>query len=208
MQHTLDLVQADITQSAARIDSAQYAIIEPLLCPDITQWLYEEGTSARSIPLFSDTPYQSLAEEGPLLIELAERTQLISRIKSASQRFSIGCFIQSGLSFEALADLLAECLTINSGQNLALFRFYEPRMLLPLMMVMSTTDKQHFFQGITSFIWFDKQWLSASVANASSPSQHSDVIRWTMTAQQGEAMQQVLTQWQQSTAHSPSVHSG
>ena len=208
MQHTLDLVQADITQSVARIDSAQYAIIEPLLCSDISQWLYEEGISARSIPLFSDTPYQSLAEDGPLLIELAERTQLTSSIKSACQRFPVGCFIQSDLSFEALADLLTECLTINSGQNLALFRFYEPRMLLPLMMVMSTTDKQHFFQGIASFTWFDKQWLSASVFNASSPSQHSDVTRWTMTAQQGEAMQQVLTQWQKSTAYSPSVHSG
>lgn len=208
MQHTLDLAQSDITLSAARIDSAQYAIIEPQLCSEITQWLYEEGTVARSTPLFFDTPYQSLAEEGPLLIELAERTQLTSRIKSACQRFPVGCFIQSDLSFEALADLLAECLTINCGQNLALFRFYEPRMLLPLMMVMSATDKQHLFQGIASFTWFDKQWLSASVANAASPSQHSDVTRWTMTAHQGEAMQQVLTQWQKSTAYSPSVHSG
>ncbi|PKF81425.1 hypothetical protein CW749_01945 [Vibrio sp. vnigr-6D03] len=163
MQNTLKLDAINISQTTycpVSEDHSLYAIVEPLLIPEILAWLYEDRPSTIEFQsLFSEDLYQNHKGEGPLLIKVTDENALLSRLACHFERHPSGTFIESKLSFSELLDWCLHRLTSKNSGNLALFRFYEPRMLLPLLASFKPAERQTFTQGTTKITWFHRRWL-------------------------------------------------
>lgn len=141
-----------------------YVIIESLLEKDLMKIVYQNGIA--DLPhakLFADTEYKEFAEKGPLIVQLSANNDSLSVLMGRFEKQPSGCFIQSAQSFESVLTWARQRLTAQTGQAKALLRYYEPRMLLPLLASLDGEEKAAFLTGIDSLHWFHHAWLSFDV---------------------------------------------
>ena len=150
-----------------------YAIVESLLEPDLMQVAYQKGVAdLRHAKLFADTEYRDLANKGPVIVQLSPKNDSFAVLKQRFEAQPSGCFIQSNHPFDWVLAWARQRLTAQTGQASALLRYYEPRMLLPLLGGLSQEEKASFISTIGSIRWFHRAWLVLdAVATSSSPTE-------------------------------------
>lgn len=146
-----------------------YVIVEPLFEEDLMKVVYQHGVAdLRHAKLFAETEYRDLADKGPIIVQLSPKNDSFTVLKQRLEKKPSGCFIQSTQSFESVLAWARQRLTAQTGQAKALLRYYEPRMLLPLLGSLIQEEKASFLSGIDSIHWFQRTWLALDVAATSS----------------------------------------
>ena len=146
-----------------------YAIVESLLEPDLMQVAYQKGVAdLRHAKLFADTEYRDLANKGPVIVQLSPKNDSFAVLKQRFEAQPSGCFIQSNHPFDWVLAWARQRLTAQTGQASALLRYYEPRMLLPLLGGLSQEEKTSFISTIGSIRWFHRAWLALDTTTATS----------------------------------------
>ncbi|GGN34289.1 MULTISPECIES: DUF4123 domain-containing protein [Marinomonas] len=166
------LSEYDITtESPELMPKYTYAIVEPLLEPDLMQVVYQKGVAdLRHARLFADTEYRDLADKGPIIVQLSPQNDSFTVLKRRLEEKPSGCFIQRTQPFEFVFDWARQRLTIQTGQAKALLRYYEPRMLLPLLCGLNQDEKASFVSGISSIHWFHHTWMALNARGISDQS--------------------------------------
>lgn len=146
-----------------------YVIVEPLFEEDLMKVVYQGGVAdLRHAKLFAETEYRDLADKGPIIVQLSPKNDSFTVLKQRLEEKPSGCFIQSIQPFESVLAWARQRLTAQTGQASALLRYYEPRMLLPLLVGLTQEEKASFLSGIGSIHWFQRAWLALDVAATSS----------------------------------------
>ena len=106
-----------------------------------------------------------------------------------------GCLIWSSSAYTGseVALSLSQRIILPFGKGEAVFRFYEPRTLLPLMASLTDEERRQFLPLITHVKWFQKQWLGADIRTSENANinPHS---RWELTQEQVSSMQNIAQQ--------------
>ena len=148
-----------------------YVIVEPLLEEDWMKIVYQNGVAnLRHAKLFADTEYRDLADKGPIIVQLSPKNDSFSLLKQRFEEKPSGCFIQSIQPFEFVLGWARRRLTAQTGQASALLRYYEPRMLLPLLGGLNQEEKNGFLSGIGAIHWFHHTWMEISARGVSDQS--------------------------------------
>ncbi|WP_392384700.1 DUF4123 domain-containing protein [Marinomonas primoryensis] len=164
----LDSFLADhglIAQAPRMVAQQTYAIIEPVLESDLMKRLYQNGVAdLLHAKLFADTEYRSLADKGPVIVQLSAENDSFAELMTAFEARPSGFFIHSGADFENVLAWARQRLTAQTSMAKALLRFYEPRMLLPLLGSLNRAEKACFLANIGTLYWFHHQWLSTEIS--------------------------------------------
>jgi hypothetical protein len=170
-----------------------FAIIEPQVCPQWQQWLYEAFSEPTHAALFKGTPYAEI-NDGPVLIAL--NATLLGQIISACESVPAGCILafDENTAFDDVLLSIQGRLSASAGEAMALLRYFEPRMLLPLWGGLSQEEKARLFSGVRSLHWFNHTWLSAAPSNQDTPIS-SLTYPLAITATHKSTMQDIAEQW-------------
>ncbi len=186
-------IDADITPEVMAGQNA-YAVIEPLLWNDWQTQLQPPLESVEFVSLLAGTRLAHI-KTGPVLVALGTSDAALQTCVSAMSQAPCGCLMWSGasLTISQLAALLRQRLVLKQDQGEALFRFYEPRTLLPLMAALSDEQRQQMLPLLSGLRWYDKTWLSVTLANPAEPT--ALIPPWTLSQQQLSTMQSIAQQW-------------
>ena len=143
------------------IEEKTYVIVEQELVPNIMTLIYQYGVAdLKYSAIFDGTAYDDDSAKGPILVQLSNENESFSQLVQLFSKQPGGCFLQTDLVFSDLLDWVRNALNVNFNNKIALFRFYEPRMLLALLGSLTPNEKSHFFKGIYSVYWFHHSWLA------------------------------------------------
>lgn len=186
--------QANPTLPAS--DQNAYLLFEPLLWPDWQTQLSRVLDSVAAQKLFSQTRFAQL-ENSPMLISLRRSEPAIQLCREAMIAAPCGCLLIAPDTVETsdLIQTLRQRVIVDKGNAEVIFRFYDPRALVPLLGSMQDTQRHQFFPLLSKIQWFDKSWLSAPIIKLSSSSSTSEVERWVLSESQRNTMQTILQQW-------------
>lgn len=158
-------------EEPSNVPQYTYAIVELLLEPDLMQVVYQKGVAdLRHAKLFADTEYRDLANKGPVIVQLSPKNDSFAVLKQRFEAQPSGCFIQSNQPFDWVLAWARQRLTAQTGQASALLRYYEPRMLLPLLGGLNQDEKASFVSGISSIHWFHHTWMALNARGISDQS--------------------------------------
>lgn len=182
------------TEPSLITDQQAYAIIEPLLWPKWDEQLTPYFESLEVISLMAGTRLSHL-NDGPVLVSIGPSEEALKACVAQMSQTPCGCLVWSSTasSFPEIAASLRQRLLIPRNKGEALFRFYEPRTLLPLMAALSDVERQHMFPLLSSLHWYSKQWLSINVSYANKAT--TPMQPWTLSQEQLSTMQNIAQQW-------------
>ncbi|PYF77793.1 uncharacterized protein DUF4123 [Marinomonas alcarazii] len=185
-----------------------YVIVEPLFEEDLMKVVYQNGVAdLRHAKLFADTEYRDIADKGPIIVQLSSKNDSFAVLKQRFEEKPSGCFIQSTQPFESVVTWARQRLTAQTGQASALLRYYEPRMLLPLLGGLSQEEKTSFISTIGSIRWFHRAWLALDTTTATSllpleqdqssnkPEQIADYSGLVLSSEHLSKMASIQQQW-------------
>ncbi|MGY2572390.1 DUF4123 domain-containing protein [Vibrio sp. C8] len=174
-----------------------YLLIESALMPnwqqDIYQHVNKHGKEAPFFAsLFTDTAYQHI-EQGPVLVDVTHYPSLQVSWLEQFETLPMGCVLLTDNTVEVatLLDTLRHRLTVLKNDTSTFFRYYEPRMLLPLMGALSTEEKPVFLPQVHSIYWYHQQWLQAKWSSLQSSK--APLSSWNVTSQHIENMTTIMT---------------
>lgn len=197
------LTPLGIRLEAPTLQSNQtYVIVETLLESDIRGLLARQNVfDVRIAKLFKHTPYDALADKGPVIALVPSKNNAFNDLMAAFQNTPSGCFIHSVLPFDDMLDWARQRLTAHKDKVPALLRFYEPRMLLPLLSSWEWETKQAFLKDIDAIHWFDQRWLSQYTQDVFVSSQ-DDHLKNTDRRPQDDTLEQPnVMKWLLTKAH-------
>ncbi|WP_114784342.1 DUF4123 domain-containing protein [Vibrio tetraodonis] len=171
-----------------------YAIIEPQLWPDwkTTLSAYLEPLDVQL--LMAGTRLSHLPN-GPVFIPLNSSQEALKACVEGMSASPCGCLVWSPttIATEAVATSLRQRLFMPTGSSETLFRYYEPRALLPLMASLSDDARQALFPLLSRLQWHDSTWMSVSLNAPMAPTQ--PIKPWTLSQEQLSTMQRIAQQW-------------
>jgi hypothetical protein len=143
-------------------------ILEATADPDMPRWLYQlapEGTPQWA-PLFLDTPYQALSEQGPALVMSAASDQWSDYAHALLTQSDAGCvlYLDDLRHWDAAIAHCQSLLAVRTEERPdQLMRFFEPRWLEPLLETLSPGERQAFFGPFCGLAWRNELgWRYAS----------------------------------------------
>ncbi|MFQ0974806.1 DUF4123 domain-containing protein [Vibrio campbellii] len=171
-----------------------YVIIEPLLWPEWKKKLEAHLEPFEVIPLMAGTRLSHL-NEGPVLVSIGSSEEALQACVAKMSQTPCGCLVWSSPSHSSseVAASLRQRLFVSRNQGEALFRFYEPRTLVPLMAALSDEERRQMFPLLSSLHWHSKQWLSINLSHASEAT--TSIQPWTLSQEQLSTMQNIAQQW-------------
>lgn len=131
----------------------QFAIIDLAVDGSFLNWLYGsmKQTTIEWFSLFSGSSWQSDWAQGPILVNLTASPAFARELTTRMEAKPLGVLIQSG-AFNA--SLLQRCQHwLLSSTEASLLRFYEPRMLTPLMAALSDEQRRHLVAPSEHWAW-------------------------------------------------------
>ena len=171
----------------------RYAIIESQRCESLDVWRYGLMKSPpRCEPLFTSTLYESISG-GPVFIDLTlAEDAFLTQLYQLAESVPLGCFFSSSANFDECLTLLRGRLTAKTSSAIALFRYFEPRMLLALIAALSDDEKGMLFYKITTIYWFDQSWFLAKIPQPKEKIfQDLTIYQWVMTENTISAMEEI-----------------
>ncbi|KJY90569.1 hypothetical protein TW84_10250 [Vibrio neptunius] len=167
-----------------------YAIIEPLLWPDWQEALDAYITPLDAHALMAETRLSYLPK-GPLLIPLNKAQEALQACVDKMSESPCGCLVWSPIRIatDALVASLRQRLFLTTERGQALFRYYEPRTLLPLMAALSDEERQTAFPLLSHLYWHNGAWLSVSFDAPSESVQ--PLVPWALSQEQLSAMERI-----------------
>ncbi|NAW63644.1 DUF4123 domain-containing protein [Photobacterium halotolerans] len=175
-------------------DQNAYMLFEPLLWPDWQTQLSRALDSLDAQKLFLQTRFAQL-ENSPMLVSLRRSEPAMQLCREAMVAAPCGCFLiaPDTVATSDLLQTLRQRIIVDKGNVEAIFRFYDPRALVPLLGSIRDNQRYQFFPLLSQIQWFDKNWLSAPIIKSSSST--SEVERWALSEPQRNTMQTILQQW-------------
>lgn len=156
------------------------AIVEPMLCEDLMRWIYEEEQTPQYVRLFQSTRFE-LINEGPIAILLAPNSNLTTKLVRSAEIYPCASFFTLRTNdFQTVIHYLRGRLIATTDRSVALFRFYEPRMLLPLLTIMTPHERTTIFYQVAEIFWFKHKWHKWNLPETSE--QNFEEYQWTFTA--------------------------
>lgn len=173
-----------------------YALLETELWPEWRIELYKTTKEPQYAMLFDGTRFSSISN-GPVLIDISESAEMLQRCCEVLTATPGGSVIvtSSKVGLQELLQSLRNSLIVLSNNNEAIFRFYDPRTMLPMLAAMTDDERAQMFAPVRQFIWHHKVWLSADIPHTAElkPSQP-----WEITSTHIQHMQSILQQWSRS----------
>lgn len=186
-------IQSD---AAPRLMEGQsvYAIVEPQLWSDWKTALSTHIEPLDARPLMAGTRLSHLPN-GPVFIPLNNSQEALQACVDAMSVSPCGCVVWSPntIATEAVATSLRQRLFMPTGSGETLFRYYEPRALLPLMAALSDDARQALFPLLSRLQWHGSTWMSVSLNAPVTPAQ--PIEPWTLSQEQLSTMQSIAQQW-------------
>lgn len=195
------------SESPELMPNYTYVIVEPLLEQDLMKVVYQNGVAdLRHAKLFADTEYRDLADKGPIIVQLSPKNDSFAVLKQRFEAQPSGCFIQSTQPFESVVTWARQRLTAQTGQASALLRYYEPRMLFPLLGGLKQEEKASFLSDIGSIYWFHRTWLALDAVatsllpteqdqSSNKPEQIADYSGLVLSSEHLSKMATIQQQW-------------
>jgi hypothetical protein len=133
-------------------------ILEATADPDLHRWLYQLAPDGipQWAPLFLDTPYHSLADQGPALVMSNTSDQWSDYANALLSQSDAGCilYLESAQHWQAAIEHCRSLLSVRTEERPdQLMRFFEPRWLEPLLMALSEGEKQAFLGPFSGLAW-------------------------------------------------------
>jgi hypothetical protein len=143
-------------------------ILEATADPDMPRWLYQlapEGTPQWA-PLFLDTPYRALSEQGPALVISSTPDQWSEYAHALLAQSDAGCvlYLDDLQHWNAAVAHCQSLLCVRTEERPdQLMRFFEPRWIEPLLETLSAGERQAFFGPFSGLAWRNELgWRYAS----------------------------------------------
>lgn len=137
--NTLDQLRV----SKAEPSQVEFAIIDLALDGDFLRYLYEAASQGniqwRS--LLENTRWQSGWQAGPILVESSEQPCFLDSLKIRLKASPLGILMETGESFEQVFGWAHSLLLAMADSDEYLFRFYDPRSLVPLLATLGAKRK-------------------------------------------------------------------
>lgn len=172
-------------------ENETYVIVEQTLVPNLMTLVYQHGVAdINYAAVFDQTPYQKNAAEGPVLIQLTDKNNSFINLMTLFTKNPCGCFLQSSKPFNEVLTWARNALFVNTEKQQGLLRFYEPRMLLPLIGALSLDEQVKFTDIIDAIYWYHHNWLA--YRNISErPIKDGQDFKLTLTAEQITEIQSI-----------------
>ncbi|MDD1781101.1 DUF4123 domain-containing protein [Enterovibrio sp. ZSDZ35] len=173
-----------------------YAIVEPHLYPDWKDCLRLERKDEFWVTLFENTPFEHI-DCGPVLIDLSYEPEAKKAYVAYCEEMPAAIFFTTTdvIRVSKLASQLKGRLLANTESTKALFRFYDPRMMLPLLSVISAEERAQLFPSINSIYWYSHHWLEATVMQRVDSSTCHQLYALNIDKNKQQLMQIVLEKW-------------
>lgn len=146
-----------IASRRGRPTDASYAIIDLAVDHEFLREMYNAMSWERVEwwSLFEGRKWQQSWSNGPILVDLKRSSAFVDEVISMMENRSLGVLIQTALG---AGELLQHCRRLllgpeESGERL--LRFYEPRMLGPLLCVLDDAQRQHIAPPTEEWSWHD-----------------------------------------------------
>ncbi|MDX1636197.1 MAG: DUF4123 domain-containing protein [Marinobacter sp.] len=146
-------------------ETAAYAIVDLAVGHDFLQRLYEAMNPGpiEWWSLFEGSEWQGSWTNGPILVELSNSTAFIEQLASEMEGQSLGVLIESSASATDLRERCQHWLLGSDASGKRLLRFYEPRMLGPLLCVLGDGQRQQLVPPNEQWSWHDgAHWRSVA----------------------------------------------
>ena len=133
-------------------------ILEAAADPDLHRWLYQlaPGGIPQWAPLFLDTPYQELKEQGPILVMSSVTDQWSDYANALLSQSDAGCilYLEHAQHWPSAVEHCQSLLSVRTEERPdQLMRFFEPRWLEPLLATLSAGEKQAFLGPFSGLAW-------------------------------------------------------
>ncbi|MGF1706671.1 DUF4123 domain-containing protein [Enterovibrio baiacu] len=174
-----------------------FAIVEPHLYPDWQNCLRLERKDEFLIPLFENTPFEHI-EYGPVLIDLSYEPEAKKAYIAHSEEMPSAILFTTTdiVRVSKLASLLKGRLIANTESAQALFRFYDPRMMLPLLSTISAEERAQLFPSINSIYWYSHHWLEAKLApHTKGSTSNNQTYALNINIEKQQHIQIILDKW-------------
>lgn len=155
-----------VAPRASAPETYDYAILELAASDNLLEQIYSAMSHERLQwwSLFEGTEWQDAWENGPVLVDLRSaadfRRQLLSQLESAP----LGVVFESELTVETLRQNLAARLCGSQAGAGHLLRFYEPRMIAPLLSALVEQKRQALLVPGCRWYWHDGHGWRGAVA--------------------------------------------
>ena len=153
-----------------------YALIDPLAENEPLKHWYQYAEATDAWPLYAGTEYDSDILSGPWLLPLAQLPDWQSWWQEQEMNEqATGFLIASASSPERLVQHWKSLLKAGLDGEEVLFRFYDPRILGPMLFTF-TEDETRRFLGPTDevLVWHQNDWFTASPYPKSDFTEHSE----------------------------------
>ncbi|MFL1455946.1 DUF4123 domain-containing protein [Marinobacter sp. GN3S48] len=145
----------DTAPQGNKPEVASYAIMDLAVAHDFLERLY--GAMANQPiewwSLFEGTEWQSDWSSGPILVDLRSCGTFMQQLAIDMEARSLGVMIETPLDAQKLRDRCQKWLFGAGGAQL--LRYYEPRMLGPLLCVMGDVQLRQFMPPGEQWFWHD-----------------------------------------------------
>ncbi|MHC6529421.1 MULTISPECIES: DUF4123 domain-containing protein [unclassified Vibrio] len=178
--------------SAIAHNQKAYALLEPILWPDWQHQLEQVQPTLMVHRLFEQTRFTHVTP-GPVLICLEQ--EALHKCQQQMAQCPCGCvlFTEQDLSDQVLLTSLRQRLIVDRDGAETLFRFYDPRSLLPILGAMNNKERRAFFPAVSAIQWYDQDWLLVQITE---PTQSADKLgAWSLSDDQVMNMQSIMNQW-------------
>lgn len=141
-----------------------YALIDPLADSQPLHYWYQHAIYTDAWPLYAGTEYSDDLLAGPWLLPLEQLPGWEDWWQQQESNHSAtGLLLASEYPIEKLVQHWKSLLKAGLDGEEVLFRFYDPRVLGPMLFALSETETR-ILLGPTNemLLWYDKDWLAAS----------------------------------------------
>lgn len=177
-------------------DDNLFAIVKSHLYPEWQDSLRLERKDEFWASLFEDTPFGHI-EFGPVLIDLSYEPDAKMAYLAYCEEMPAAIFFTTTdtIRVSKLAPKLKGRLIANTESAQALFRFYDPRMMLPLLSAISTQEQAQLFPVIEAIYWHSHHWLEAKLMSHVENSTGNPTYALNINKDKQQNMQAVLEKW-------------
>ncbi|NVD37171.1 DUF4123 domain-containing protein [Marinobacter lutaoensis] len=143
---------------------ADYALMD-LACDDSFMTRLYHAMAKEAIDwwsLFEGTPLQPSWKAGPILLDLRAAPRFQTELLAWAEATPVGVFLASGQPLSEVRKVASRWLTQVAGGSGTLLRYYDPRILAPLLCVLSSEQWAGLLAPADTWHWHDgHRWRHA-----------------------------------------------
>ena len=148
-------------------DHAIYALIDPLADNQPLHYWYRYASDTQAWPLYGGTEFTDAILHGPWLLPLAT-TGRLADVVARTRACGSGArrLIASPYPVEQLVRHWQSLLIAGLDGEEVLFRYYDPRVLAPMLATFTETEICQFLPTTSLLIWHQADWRAYSLCPA------------------------------------------